>query len=61
VAERGWRLAPDVARVGARLGLATGFAGAVSMDVFGEEILRLCAQAVSINASSSKWRTVPHA
>jgi fructokinase len=31
----------NVARVGARLGLPTGFAGAVSNDVFGEEILRL--------------------
>src|SRR2546430_14672382 len=30
----------NVARVGARLGLATGFAGAVSLDVFREEILR---------------------
>src|SRR5438309_7648842 len=45
-----WRSAAEgspwtVARVGARLGLATGFAGAVSMDVFGEEILRLSREA----------------
>src|SRR5256885_12992868 len=31
----------NVARVGARLRHAMGFAGAVSMGVFGEEILRL--------------------
>src|SRR6267378_2420417 len=31
----------NVARVGARLGLPTAFAGAVSKDVFGEELLRL--------------------
>jgi fructokinase len=35
----------NVARVGARLGLATGFAGAVSKDVFGEEIMRLSQEA----------------
>ncbi|TMA15499.1 MAG: carbohydrate kinase [Deltaproteobacteria bacterium] len=35
----------NVARVGARLGLATGFAGAVSTDVLGEEILRLSREA----------------
>ena len=35
----------NVARVGARLGLPTAFAGAVSKDVFGEEILRLSADA----------------
>ncbi len=35
----------NVARVGARLGLPTGFAGAVSRDVFGEEILRLSQEA----------------
>src|SRR2546427_10935236 len=35
----------NVARVGARLGLATGFAGAGSMDVFGEEVLRLSREA----------------
>jgi len=31
----------NVARVGARLGLPTAFAGAVGKDVFGEELLRL--------------------
>jgi len=35
----------NVARVGARLGLATGFGGAVSKDVLGEEILRLSREA----------------
>jgi fructokinase len=35
----------NVARVGARLGLPTAFAGAVSKDVFGEEILRLSREA----------------
>ena len=38
-----WRSLPggscwNVARVGARLGLHTGYAGAVSMDAFGDEI-----------------------
>ena len=32
----------NVARVGARLGIATGFAGAVSSDLFGNEIVRAC-------------------
>ncbi|HSC81466.1 MAG TPA: carbohydrate kinase [Chitinolyticbacter sp.] len=31
----------NVARVGARLGVPTGFAGAISRDVFGEELARL--------------------
>src|SRR5882724_10759856 len=35
----------NVARVGARLGLPTAFAGAVSKDVFGEELLRLSREA----------------
>jgi fructokinase len=35
----------NVARVGAHLGVATGFAGAVSADVFGDEIMRLSADA----------------
>jgi fructokinase len=35
----------NVARVGARLGVPTGFAGAVSRDVFGDEIMRLSEQA----------------
>src|SRR2546425_4905474 len=35
----------NAARVGAGLGLARGFAGAVSMDVFGEEIIRLSREA----------------
>ncbi|SMC18412.1 fructokinase [Andreprevotia lacus DSM 23236] len=35
----------NVARVGARLGIATGFAGAVSMDTFGDEIATLSAEA----------------
>ena len=35
----------NVARVGARLGIATGFAGAVSRDIFGEEIMRLSREA----------------
>ncbi len=47
---RHWRTAAggspwNVARVGARLGLSTGFAGAVSRDVFGDEILRLSREA----------------
>ena len=47
---RHWRSAAggspwNVARVGARLGLPTGFAGAVSRDLFGEEILRLSREA----------------
>jgi len=41
-----WRDVPggscwNVARVGARLGVATGFAGAVSSDLFGADLLRL--------------------
>src|ERR1700682_4576975 len=35
----------NVARVGARLGLPTAFAGAVGKDVFGEELLRLSREA----------------
>jgi fructokinase len=35
----------NVARVGARLGIATGFAGAVSGDVFGDDIVRLSREA----------------
>ena len=35
----------NLARVAARLGIATGFAGAVSRDVFGEEIRRQGAEA----------------
>ncbi|TJZ78997.1 carbohydrate kinase family protein [Chitiniphilus eburneus] len=35
----------NVARVGARLGVGTGFAGAVSRDVFGDELARLSAEA----------------
>lgn len=40
-----WRAVPggscwNVARVGARLGLATGYAGAVSCDTFGNELAR---------------------
>ena len=35
----------NVARVGARLGVPTGFAGAVSRDLFGEEIVRLSGEA----------------
>lgn len=35
----------NVARVGARLGIATGFAGAVSSDLFGNEIVRLSREA----------------
>ena len=35
----------NVARVGARLGLPTAFAGAVGKDVFGEELLRLTREA----------------
>lgn len=35
----------NVARVGARLGVPTGFAGAYSRDVFGEELARLTAAA----------------
>jgi fructokinase len=45
-----WRSAPggscwNVARVGARLGVPTGFAGTVSRDVFGDELMRASAQA----------------
>ena len=45
-----WRSLPggscwNVARVGARLGLHTGYAGAVSMDAFGDEIADAGAQA----------------
>ena len=45
-----WRSLPggscwNVARVGARLGLHTGYAGAVSMDAFGDEIAEAGAQA----------------
>ena len=45
-----WRSMPggspwNVARVGARLGLPTAFAGAVSKDVFGEDLLRLTREA----------------
>ncbi|SOZ38549.1 carbohydrate kinase family protein [Cupriavidus neocaledonicus] len=35
----------NVARVGARLGLATGFAGAVSQDLFGDDLARASAEA----------------
>ncbi|GLS03535.1 fructokinase [Chitiniphilus shinanonensis] len=35
----------NVARVGARLGVGTGFAGAVSRDVFGDELAQLSADA----------------
>ncbi|KAF0813823.1 Fructokinase [Andreprevotia sp. IGB-42] len=35
----------NVARVGAKLGIATGFAGAVSRDVFGQELATLSQQA----------------
>jgi fructokinase len=35
----------NVARAGARLGIATGFAGAVSCDMFGDEIARLSLEA----------------
>ncbi|WP_433704820.1 carbohydrate kinase family protein [Paraburkholderia sacchari] len=40
-----WRSAPggscwNVARVGARLGVATGFAGTVSRDTFGDELMQ---------------------
>src|ERR1700758_4596800 len=48
--DRRWRSAPggscwNVARVGARLGVPTGFAGTVSHDVFGDELMRASAQA----------------
>ncbi|RJG01800.1 carbohydrate kinase family protein [Noviherbaspirillum sedimenti] len=41
-----WRAMPggscwNVARVGARLGVPTGFAGAVSMDMFGDDLERM--------------------
>ncbi|CAN0627128.1 fructokinase [Burkholderia multivorans] len=35
----------NVARVGARLGVPTGFAGTVSLDVFGDELMQRSAQA----------------
>lgn len=35
----------NIARVAARLGLETGFAGAVSRDLFGDELARLSAEA----------------
>ncbi|RQZ08032.1 carbohydrate kinase [Burkholderia sp. Bp9031] len=35
----------NVARVGARLGAPTGFAGAVSADIFGDELMRKSAEA----------------
>ena len=45
-----WRSAPggscwNVARVGARLGVPTGFAGTVSHDTFGDELMQQSAQA----------------
>ncbi|BCG04291.1 fructokinase (plasmid) [Paraburkholderia sp. PGU19] len=45
-----WRSAPggscwNVARVGARLGVPTGFAGTVSDDTFGDELMQHSAQA----------------
>ncbi len=45
-----WKAVPggscwNVARSGARLGMATGFAGAISCDVFGDELARASAQA----------------
>lgn len=45
-----WRALPggacwNVARVGARLGIATGYAGSVSRDVFGEELSLLTQKA----------------
>jgi fructokinase len=45
-----WRSAPggscwNVARCAARLGLPTGFAGAVSRDLFGDELFRLAGEA----------------
>ena len=48
--ENRWRSAAggspwNVARAAARLGLATGFAGAVSRDLFGDELLRLSREA----------------
>jgi fructokinase len=48
--EHRWRSAAggspwNVARAAARLGLATGYAGAVSRDLFGDEILRLSREA----------------
>ena len=48
--EHRWRSAAggspwNVARAAARLGLATGYAGAVSRDLFGDELLRLSREA----------------
>jgi fructokinase len=45
-----WRAVPggscwNVARTAARLGIATGYAGSVSRDLFGDEILRLSGEA----------------
>lgn len=49
-ADGSWRAVPggscwNVARVGARLGVPTGFAGCVSTDLFGDEIARAGAEA----------------
>ncbi|MDH6153637.1 MULTISPECIES: carbohydrate kinase family protein [Paraburkholderia] len=48
--EQHWRSAPggscwNVARVGARLGVPTGFAGTVSHDPFGDQLMKQSAQA----------------
>jgi fructokinase len=48
--EHRWRAVPggscwNVARAAARLGVPTGYAGAVSRDLFGEELYRLAAEA----------------
>src|SRR5919197_3285769 len=45
-----WRAVPggspwNVARAAARLGVTTGYAGAVSRDLFGDELLRLTREA----------------